>query len=281
MIIEIIKFFIYAILIVLISKYILVKALRRLAENLNLQPRLIGKISGVATSIPEFLTVTISSFQGLASTSIYNILSSNVINFIQYIFSIVINKNGNVLKKLEILFQNMLVILTILLPIGLLKIEEQMGIKIAVILIFLYVIFSWLIKKTHEKYLKKEEEKIEQHQEVEISEEKSSYKKSYVHVSYILLAGILLYLIGNQLGNVLNTLSEQLGIAESILGILLGFITSIPELITFFEAQKHYKEEEENKVLGVIETTNNLLTSNMLNLFIIQPLGIIIFMLFA
>ena len=281
MIIEIIKFFIYAILIVLISKYILVKALRRLAENLNLQPRLIGKISGVATSIPEFLTVTISSFQGLASTSIYNILSSNVINFIQYIFSIVINKNGNVLKKLGILFQNMLVILTILLPIGLLKIEEQMGIKIAVILIFLYVIFSWLIKKTHEKYLKKEEEKIEQHQEVEISEEKSSYKKSYVHVSYILLAGILLYLIGNQLGNVLNTLSEQLGIAESILGILLGFITSIPELITFFEAQKHYKEEEENKVLGVIETTNNLLTSNMLNLFIIQPLGIIIFMLFA
>lgn len=281
MIIEIIKFFIYAILIVLISKYILVKALRRLAENLNLQPRLIGKISGVATSIPEFLTVTISSFQGLASTSIYNILSSNVINFIQYIFSIVINKNGNVLKKLEILFQNMLVILTILLPIGLLKIEEQMGIKIAVILIFLYVIFSWLIKKTHEKYLKKEEEKIEQHQAVEISEEKSSYKKSYVHVSYILLAGILLYLIGNQLGNVLNTLSEQLGIAESILGILLGFITSIPELITFFEAQKHYKEEEENKVLGVIETTNNLLTSNMLNLFIIQPLGIIIFMLFA
>lgn len=281
MIIEIIKFFIYAILIVLISKYILVKALRRLAENLNLQPRLIGKISGVATSIPEFLTVTISSFQGLASTSIYNILSSNVINFIQYIFSIVINKNGNVLKKLGILFQNMLVILTILLPIGLLKIEEQMGIKIAVILIFLYVIFSWLIKKTHEKYLKKEEEKIEQHQAVEISEEKSSYKKSYVYVSYILLAGILLYLIGNQLGNVLNTLSEQLGIAESILGILLGFITSIPELITFFEAQKHYKEEEENKVLGVIETTNNLLTSNMLNLFIIQPLGIIIFMLFA
>ncbi len=281
MIIEIIKFFIYAILIVLISKYILVKALRRLAENLNLQPRLIGKISGVATSIPEFLTVTISSFQGLASTSIYNILSSNVINFIQYIFSIVINKNGNVLKKLGILFQNMLVILTILLPIGLLKIEGQMGIKIAVILIFLYVIFSWLMKKTHEKYLKKEEEKIEQHQSVEISEEKSSYKKSYVHVSYILLAGILLYLIGNQLGNVLNTLSEQLGIAESILGILLGFITSIPELITFFEAQKHYKEEEENKVLGVIETTNNLLTSNMLNLFIIQPLGIIIFMLFA
>ena len=47
MIIEIIKFFVYAILIVMISKYILVKALRRLAENLNLKPQTVGNISGI------------------------------------------------------------------------------------------------------------------------------------------------------------------------------------------------------------------------------------------
>ena len=93
MILEIIKFFVYAFLIVVISKYILVKSLRKLAENLKLKPRTIGNIAGIATSIPEFLTVTVSSFRGLMGTSFYNIISSNVINFIQYSVSIIINKN--------------------------------------------------------------------------------------------------------------------------------------------------------------------------------------------
>ena len=102
MIIEIIKFFVYAILIVMISKYILVKALRRLAENLNLKPQTVGNISGIATSIPEFLTVTISSFQGLASTSLYNIISSNIINLAQYILSLIINKNYRLTEDISI-----------------------------------------------------------------------------------------------------------------------------------------------------------------------------------
>ena len=84
-------------------------------------------------------------------------------------------------------------------------------------------------------------------------------------------------MIGNELGNTLEQLAKIFKISESVLGFLLGFITSMPELITFFESQKHYKKKEENKLLGVIEATNNLLTSNMLNLFVIQNIGIIIF----
>ena len=75
----------------------------------------------------------------------------------------------------------------------------------------------------------------------------------------------------------MENLSELFGIAEFILGILLGMITSIPELITFFESQKHYRKESKNKLLGVIEATNNLLSSNMINLFLIQSIGIIIY----
>ena len=60
---------------------------------------------------------------------------------------------------------------------------------------------------------------------------------------------------------------------------MLGIITSIPELITFFESQKHYKKRK-NVMLGVVEATNNLLISNMLNLFIIQTIGIVVFAYF-
>ena len=142
--------------------------------------------------------------------------------------------------------------------------------------IILYLIFSWISKKIHEKYLEKEEQKIEEYEKIEELREKNKNKRSYVYIVYIVVAGIMLYFIGNELGNVLENLSEIFKIAEYILGILLGAITSVPELVTFFEAQKHYKDSENDKLLGVVEATNNLLTSNMLNLFIIQSLGIFI-----
>jgi len=90
----------------------------------------------------------------------------------------------------------------------------------------------------------------------------------------------MLYFIGNLLSSTLENLCNTFNIPQLIIGILLGIITSIPELITFFESQKHHIKQE-NEEDGVIEATNNLLTSNMLNLFIIQSIGIIIFYFLA
>ena len=101
MILEITKFILYSGFIVLISKYILVTTLRKLAENLNLKAKIVGNIAGYATSIPELLTISISSINGLLGTSIFNILSSNVINFFQYVASIIINKNKSIIVPLE------------------------------------------------------------------------------------------------------------------------------------------------------------------------------------
>ena len=285
MILEIIKFFVYAFLIVVISKYILVKSLRKLAENLKLKPRTIGNIAGIATSIPEFLTVTVSSFRGLMGTSFYNIISSNVINFIQYSVSIIINKNYTAIKNKGIVIQNILVILTIIFPIILLKLENTLNIVIVFIFVSMYIIFYWISKKIHERYLHDEDTRMAQEEFDRIKNETESIEKgknrrSCIYVGYILMAGILLYFIGNALGIALENLAEIFEIAEWVLGVLLGMITSIPELITFFESQKHYKKEEDKKLLGIIEATNNLLTSNMLNLFIIQAIGIGIYLIF-
>ena len=63
---EIVKFIIYSGLIVVISKYVLVKTLRALAEYLDFKAKTVGEIAGVTTSVPEFLTVTTSSVRGLA-----------------------------------------------------------------------------------------------------------------------------------------------------------------------------------------------------------------------
>ena len=75
MFLEIIKFIIYSALIVLISKYILVTTLRKLAESLKLKPKTVGNIAGYATSIPELLTITTSSLRGALQSRVPDVPS--------------------------------------------------------------------------------------------------------------------------------------------------------------------------------------------------------------
>ncbi len=275
MFLEIIKFIIYSALIVLISKYILVTTLRKLAESLKLKPKTVGNIAGYATSIPELLTITTSSLRGLSGASVYNIISSNVINFIQYIGAILLNKNVDKIKNRAIITDIILVIFTILIPIVLLKMNIELNIMIVPIFVILYILFRVINENVHKMYLKNEDEKIEH--EIEVEEEKESKNRfqTIKYIIYLVITGFLLYFVGDKLGNTLETLCKLFNISEAIIGILLGFITSIPELMTFFESQKHYKKEDDD-MLGVVEATNNLLTSNILNLFAIQTIGILI-----
>lgn len=280
MFIEIIKFIVYSALIVVIAKYILVPILRRLAEALNLKAKTIGNIAGYATSIPELLTITTSSLTGLMNASIFNIISSNVINLIQYIAAIILNKNLDKFKNKYIKVNLILVLFTIIIPIVLLVFNIELNISIVPAFIILYILFRFINSHTHKIYLKKEDELIEKELEEDIIKEKQAkIKNKFVglkYAFYLLLVGILLFFIGDALGNTLENLCRRFNISEIIIGILLGFITSIPELMTFFESQKHYKKQNDD-MLGVVEATNNLITSNILNLFLIQSLGILIF----
>lgn len=274
MLLEFLKFVIYSGLIVLISKYTLVTTLRKLAESMQLKSKTVGNIAGVATSIPELLTVTISSSSGLFNATIFNVLSSNIINFIQYIFTIIVNKNTKKIKNKAIKIDIILVITTILIPLIIVSLKIDMKIIFIPIFLFLYFIFLIINNVCHKKYLRKD------YKEEEKENNQKTDKKRIIYVLIVLIVGILLYIIGEMLGNVLENLANMFNISQMIIGILLGFITSIPELITFFEAQKHHKNRE-NDILGVVEATNNLLSSNILNLFIIQSIGILIYAIFT
>lgn len=273
---EIIKFILYAGLIVLIAKYILVVTLRKLAENLNLKPKTVGDIAGYATSVPELLTISISSFNGLMSTMIFNVISSNIINFVQYMISIVLNKNKKAFGNQAIRVDIVLVVITILIPAIMIGKKIEMNLLIVPAFLILYALFQYINQNVHKLYLQKEDKQLAKQIEEEGKKETGNTRKTVLYIAVLIGAGILLYVIGELLGETLQQLCNQFNISEVIIGILLGFITSIPELITFFEAQKHHKQTNDD-MLGIVEATNNLLTSNVLNLFIIQTIGILIY----
>ena len=125
-----------------------------------------------------------------------------------------------------------------------------------------------------------EDKEIEEQEAKENIWERGNKKKVAKNICVLIITGLLLFVVGDLLGDTLETLCSRFNVPEFIVGIVLGFVTSIPELITFFEAQKHHKNSQ-NNMLGVIEATNNLLMSNVMNLFIIQSVGITIYSLFS
>ena len=271
---EVVKFIVYCSAIVLISKYVLVGTIRKLATHLKLKSKTVGSIAGYATSVPELLTVAASSISGLIGASMYNILSSNIINFAQYMTSILVNKNQRVLKNQAVKVDIILVLATILIPIIFIQANIEVEIFTVVLFVILYLLFRYIDGNAHKLYLSEKDE----NEQDEVGAR--DWGKSIKYIILLILSSILLFVVGDLLGNTLENLCYRFNIPQVIIGILLGAITSLPELITFFEAQKHHKQSD-NEEAGVIEATNNLFTSNILNLFIIQSVGVLIYTFFA
>ena len=273
MIITFLKFIICSILIVIISKNILVTTLRKLAQSMNLKSKTVGNIAGIATSVPELLSLGIAGFTGLIDTGIFNILSSNVINVLEYFLTVKINGNIKKMKNKVIIIELIIVLITIIIPVVIYVKDIALNFMMIIIFLLLFCIFSIIDSKIHKKYLRKENE-IEKEQGAEEKNKKQILK----YIIILIGATILIFITGNILSDSLETLCNNFGVSQIIIGILLGVITSAPEFITFNEAQKYHKKESKEQLKGVIEATNNLISSNMLNLFVIQSVGILIYL---
>ena len=274
MIITFLKFIICSILIVIISKNILATTLRKLAQSMNLKSKTIGNIAGIATSVPELLSLGIAGFTGLIDTGIFNILSSNVINVLEYFLTVKINGNIKKMKNKVIIIELIIVLITIIIPVIIYVKDIELNFMIIIIFLLLFCTFSIIDSKIHKKYLEKENE-IEEEQGTEEKDKKQILK----YIIILIGTTILIFITGNILSDSLETLCNNFGVSQIIIGILLGVITSAPEFITFNEAQKYHKKESKEQLKGVIEATNNLISSNMLNLLVIQSIGILIYLI--
>lgn len=224
LVIEFIKFIIFSLLIVVLSKYLLVPALNNISKGMLLEARKAGNIAGIATSIPELLTVTFSAIAGLMSTSIYNILSSNIINLIQYIFAIFLNKNQKYLSNKVVRISLVIIIVTIIIPLFVLLLKIKLSFNLVIIFILLFILLWYINSNAHKIYMSKKEERYKQKDKKTIytkEEIKKDIKLVLINIIYVILIGIALYVIGELLSQSLTKLSIQFNLPEWVLGILL------------------------------------------------------------
>lgn len=276
--IELIKFLLLSLGIVLVAKFLLANYIRKLSEIINLNPKITGQITGITTSAPELLSVISATSIGLIDTSIFNILSSNIINVCLFLFSLYINKNFKYFKNFKNLFgikmDILITIITIIIPIILIITSTHTN----SILVPVFAIAFLLCMRISQVAYKNSSINIElNNKSINLSKAKRN-KKIICYIFFLLVSAYLLYILSSFLEINLNNLCRNFNISQFIIGILLGIITSMPELITFLSSQKYYKfDNNEKRFYGVIESLNNLSSSNILNLFFVQTVGLLIY----
>ena len=96
----------------------------------------------------------------------------------------------------------------------------------------------------------------------------------------VLTALLLIAVAGFFLGGATEEVVNQLGIHPAVAGWILGVVTSLPEMVTFFAIYSQARKQGTSH-LGedTQEALDNLAASNMANTGLIYPLGLTVFLL--
>jgi Ca2+/Na+ antiporter len=71
-------------------KYLLIMGIGNLSAVFRLSAKARGQITGYATSIPELTALTAGAFAGVFDAGLWNIASSNIINWVLFLAIIVV-----------------------------------------------------------------------------------------------------------------------------------------------------------------------------------------------
>lgn len=285
---NIILFITLVLAIVLVTRNLMIISIRKIAIYLRWNNNVVGQLLGYATSTPELINAFVAASIGMMSASIFNVLSSNIVNII---FVLLVSSKYNRLKSLKhkkFRTDYIFVIVTLLIPILLIFTNFSENILSVPFLMIVYGMFLYLSK--YNNYFEEENEELEIYEKrVKLSEYKlkkkhlslDRRKKVLKSFGILVLSLVILYFLGNYLGDTLESLGNNFKIPGYIIGIVMGVITSIPELITFMSSYKrHRRYKSINKDKGAVEVINNLVTSNVSNLCIIQTAAILTYFIF-
>ncbi len=275
--------------IVIVTKNIMIYNIRKLAIYLKWKNHIVGQLLGYATSTPELINAIVAGSVGLVSASIYNVISANIVNILSVIIVTGIFKRYKSIVHRKFKQDYIMTALSIIVPVILIIMNIESSVISIPILLSVYVIY--IVGSKNANYFAVEKEDLEIEEEstkigTKYLERKKINidRKKKVIKSVVLLAMslIMLFILGSYLGNILERLGKDLKVPGFILGIIMGFVTSIPELVTFvtsYRRHRHYKHVDFD--IGAVEVINNMTTSNISNLALIQSIAIICYLLFG
>lgn len=257
--------------IIALARFALYEPAQKLARAANLSRSATGQMLGYLTSAPELVATVFVAATGLFTVVSANILGSNIINvLLATVAAFWFKQIGNLGGK-GFRFEQAIVAGSIVIPIALLLTGQDSALWSGIALAAGYV-----------AYLRVMRGRAEAPAPVEGADAIRPFTASKAHIALqvaILVGGLVgLYFLGDVLGDSIYDLGTTFGVSTIVLGVLTAVATSLPELTTFFSSYAAHRKAGTD---GNSEVMHNLMASNVVNLLVVQAVGVGVFQVFT
>ena len=259
-----------ALAIIFCVKYGLLRGIDQIADAMRWSPKTRGQITGYATSVPEFVCLVSAGLAGVWQAGLWNIASSNIINLCLMISAVAYFKQSKVLFRRRFFDEIGFALLAIAVPIGLMSAGLDTQWFLIPALLGFFVVYQIVDRSVNRPGVSAADD--------------AEAAAGSLPLGLVYLTGALVAIIvaGIFLGDATACVVEKLGVHPAVAGWILGIVTSIPEMVTFFAVYSVAKKEE---TLGDLNDTqealDNLTGSNMANVGFVYPLGLLAYLLGA
>ena len=231
-----------------------------------------GQVTGLATSVPEFVCLVATGLSGVWEAGLWNIASSNVINCGLMLAAVVVYRQVKDLFHKRFLDEIIFALLAVTVPMVLMKFAlDRNGIIIPVLALF-FVVYRWVDRRANTVDARNESQPSPGDQR--------SGKRLQKGLLFIGIGLLAIIFVGNFVGMVTERVVTQMGVPAVLAGCILGLVTSLPELTTFFAIySKAKKRGQLHKLDDTQEVLDNLTSSNMANVGVVYPIGLAVYLL--
>jgi len=253
--------------IILFVKFGLLKGLEHIAGALQWSAKVRGQVTGYATSVPELVCLVAAGLAGVWEAGLWNIASSNIINAgLMTIAVLYYRQVGEIFNRRfvdEVGFAS----LAVLVPVVLMQVGLDTQWYLVPILFGFFGLYQYVDRAVNKA----------DPDEAPASETVGSLP---LGVLLSVTALISIAVAGIFLGDATADVVEQLGVHPAMAGWILGVVTSIPEMVSFFAVYASASREGKLQDLSdTQEALDNLTGSNMANVGVVYPVGLLAFLL--
>jgi Ca2+/Na+ antiporter len=250
-----------AALIILAVKFGLLRGIDQIANSMNWSAKARGQVTGFATSVPELVCLVAAGLAGVWDAGLWNIASSNIINGFLMLMAVSWYRQWGDLFNRRFADEIGFAVAAVIVPIALMYSGIDQQWFVVPLLAGFFLVYR-LIDRTANA----------------VGAEEEGHTAIGNLPFGLLLAATSLVVIaiaGAFLGDATRDVIVQLGVRPALAGWILGFCTSIPELLSFFSVYQTVKASGRLRELGdTQEALDNLTASNMSNVGVVYPLGL-------
>jgi Ca2+/Na+ antiporter len=249
-------------------RFLLIPGIGRIGAALKFSAKVRGQMIGYATSVPEFTVLVAGALAGAFNAGLWNIAASNIINWVLFLLTVRAFRQQLDLKNRVFRDEIAFGILSVVIPLLMFAADIGTGYFTIAGLLGFFVFYKIMDKRLN---------KAGKPAPLPPGAENGTLGGG----ALFLVLGILVVLLaGRFLSHSTGALIKQLNVPAWAVGWILGLVTSVCELASFIEIYRTHKPKDSPAhIKDTQEAIDALVASNVSNLGLILPLGMLIYLI--